>query len=54
MFASYQATEDLKFDLRVDNLFDVDYINPLNATAVDDLYEPGISAKLAATMRFGG
>ena len=54
LFASYQATEDLKFNARVDNLFDVAYINPLNATVVDDLYEPGITAKFAATMRFGG
>jgi len=54
LFASYQATEDMKFNFRVDNLFDVAYINPLNATVVDDLYEPGISAKLAATIRFGG
>lgn len=54
LFASYQATEDLKFNARVDNLFDVAYINPLNATVVDDLYEPGIALKIAATMRFGG
>ncbi len=54
LFASYQATEDLKFNARVDNLFDVAYTNPLNASATDIIYEPGISAKLAATMRFGG
>ena len=54
VFASYQANEDLKFNFRVDNLFDVAYTNPLNASATDIIYEPGISAKLAATMRFGG
>ena len=54
LFAIYQATEDLKFNARVDNLFDVAYINPLNATVTEDIYEPGISLKLAATMRFGG
>ena len=54
VFASYQATEDLKFNFRVDNLFDVAYTNPLNASTTDIIYEPGISAKLAATMRFGG
>jgi hemoglobin/transferrin/lactoferrin receptor protein len=54
LFASYQATEDLKFNARVDNLFDVAYINPLNEDVVEDFYEPGISAKISATMRFGG
>lgn len=54
VFATYQATEDLKFNARVDNLFDVAYTNPLNASATDIIYEPGVSLKLAATMRFGG
>jgi hemoglobin/transferrin/lactoferrin receptor protein len=52
-FASYQATEDFRVDFRADNIFDVDYINPLNATS-EEIYEPGLSLKLAATMRFGG
>ncbi|HEY4192727.1 MAG TPA: TonB-dependent receptor, partial [Mesorhizobium sp.] len=53
-FASYQANENYKFDFRVDNIFDVKYANPLNATTTSTLYEPGVTLKLAATMRFGG
>ncbi|MBL8580650.1 MAG: TonB-dependent receptor, partial [Rhizobiaceae bacterium] len=54
LFANYQANEDFRVDMRVDNLFDVQYTNPLNATTTTQLYEPGITLKLAATMRFGG
>ena len=54
LFASYQATEDFKLNFRADNLFDVAYTNPLNASATTIIYEPGISVKLAATMRLGG
>ncbi|ESY85240.1 ligand-gated channel [Mesorhizobium sp. LNHC220B00] len=53
-FASYQATDDLKVDFRADNLFDVKYANPLNGSTTIAVYEPGITLKLAATMRFGG
>ncbi|RUZ75316.1 TonB-dependent hemoglobin/transferrin/lactoferrin family receptor [Mesorhizobium sp. M7A.F.Ca.US.006.01.1.1] len=60
-FASYQATDNLKIDFRADNLFDVEYANPLNVTTAGQppqpvfaAYEPGITLKLAATMRFGG
>jgi hemoglobin/transferrin/lactoferrin receptor protein len=53
-FASYQATENFKVDFRADNLFDVKYANPLNASTTSVVYEPGITLKLAATMRFGG
>lgn len=53
-FASYQATENLKVDFRADNIFDVKYANPLNATTTSTIYEPGVTLKLAATMRFGG
>ncbi|THF58330.1 TonB-dependent hemoglobin/transferrin/lactoferrin family receptor [Ollibium composti] len=53
-FASYKANENLKFDFRVDNIFDEKYANPLNATATSTIYEPGVSVKLAATVRFGG
>ncbi|ESY74733.1 TonB-dependent hemoglobin/transferrin/lactoferrin family receptor [Mesorhizobium sp. M0051] len=59
-FASYQATDNLKIDFRADNLFDVKYANPLNLTTAGQpaqpvfaAYEPGITLKLAATMRFG-
>ncbi|WP_435528324.1 TonB-dependent hemoglobin/transferrin/lactoferrin family receptor [Mesorhizobium shangrilense] len=53
-FASYQATDNLKVDFRADNLFDVKYVNPLNVSTTTAIYEPGITLKLAATMRFGG
>jgi hemoglobin/transferrin/lactoferrin receptor protein len=53
-FASYQATDNLKIDFRADNLFDVKYANPLNGSTTVAVYEPGITLKLAATMRFGG
>jgi hemoglobin/transferrin/lactoferrin receptor protein len=54
LFASYQATDDLKFNARVDNLLDETYTNPLNASTTTVIYEPGISLKVAASMRFGG
>ncbi len=54
LFVSYQATDDLKFNARVDNLLDETYTNPLNASATDTIYEPGISLKVAGSMRFGG
>lgn len=53
-FASYQASEDWRIDLRADNIFDVKYSNPLNASATSTIYEPGVTLKLGATMRFGG
>ncbi|MBN9219688.1 MAG: TonB-dependent hemoglobin/transferrin/lactoferrin family receptor [Mesorhizobium sp.] len=61
-FVSYQATENFKIDFRADNLFDVKYANPLNVVPATNpsaqptfaAYEPGITLKLAATMRFGG
>ena len=53
-FASYQATENFRLDFRADNIFDVNYVNPLNASTTTPIYEPGVTLKLAATMRFGG
>ncbi|CCV14437.1 TonB-dependent heme/hemoglobin receptor family protein [Mesorhizobium sp. STM 4661] len=53
-FASYQATDNFKVDFRADNLFNVKYTNPLNVSATSVIYEPGVTLKLAATMRFGG
>lgn len=53
-FASYKASDNFKLDFRVDNIFDVKYANPLNATATTPVYEPGVTLKLAATMLFGG
>ncbi|MFC3207947.1 TonB-dependent hemoglobin/transferrin/lactoferrin family receptor [Aquamicrobium soli] len=53
-FAAYQANDNLKVDFRVDNLFDVKYLNPLNFSTNSVVYEPGVTFKLGATMRFGG
>ncbi|PTE09156.1 TonB-dependent receptor [Mesorhizobium helmanticense] len=53
-FASYQATDNFKVDFRADNLFDAKYTNPLNVSSTNVIYEPGVTLKLAATMRFGG
>lgn len=54
LFASYQANENLRVNFRVDNLLDTTYENYLNAASLENFYEPGITAKLGATMRFGG
>lgn len=53
-FASYQANESFRFDLRADNIFNVKYAHPLNASTTSTVYEPGFTLKLAATMRLGG
>jgi hemoglobin/transferrin/lactoferrin receptor protein len=52
-FARYNVNDNFKLDFRVDNIFDVAYINALNAVETS-LYEPGVTFKLAATMRWGG
>lgn len=54
LFASYQANENFRVDFRVDNLLDATYENALNAASLTDFYEPGITAKIGATLRFGG
>lgn len=51
LFASYEASENVSFNVRVDNLFDVAYESPLN-DAQSSVYEPGFSVKLGATVRF--
>lgn len=53
-FANYQVNDDFRLDFRADNLFDVKYANPLNATTTTIVYEPGLTLKFGATMRFGG
>lgn len=54
-FASYKANDNVKFDFRVDNLFDTKYATALNAAFTNPvIYDPGITLKLAATVRFGG
>lgn len=54
LFASYQASENFRVDFRVDNLLNENYENSLNAASLTDFYEPGITAKFGATVRFGG
>jgi len=51
-FASYKATENVSFNLRVDNLFDVHYANPLTASTTEPVYEPGRAIKVGATVRW--
>jgi hemoglobin/transferrin/lactoferrin receptor protein len=54
-FATYQANDNFKLDFRVDNLFDARYATALNAAYTNPvIYDPGITLKVAATMRFGG
>jgi hemoglobin/transferrin/lactoferrin receptor protein len=54
LFASYEANENVRFDLRISNLFDETYSNYLNAISLTQpLYEPGFNAKIGATIRFG-
>jgi hemoglobin/transferrin/lactoferrin receptor protein len=54
LFASYQPTKNVRLDFRADNLFDVKYANPLNATTTSVIYEQGLTLKLGATVHFGG
>jgi hemoglobin/transferrin/lactoferrin receptor protein len=53
-FVNYKVNDNFKVDFRADNIFDKKYANPLNATTTSTVYEPGVTLKLAATMRFGG
>lgn len=54
LFATYQASENFRVDFRVDNLLNETYENALNAASLTDFYGPGITAKIGATVRFGG
>jgi hemoglobin/transferrin/lactoferrin receptor protein len=59
-FASYRVNDNFKFDFRVDNIFNEKYFNAFNhdtdrfGTPFVTVYEPGVTFKLAATMRWGG
>lgn len=53
VFANYTFNENLKLDMRVDNIFNVEYVNPLNVSTTEPIYEPGVSFKVALTQRFG-
>jgi len=54
VYANYQATENLRLDLRVDNLFDEKYVVPLVDTSGGFNYQPGVTVKVGATLRLGG
>ncbi|WP_274426041.1 TonB-dependent hemoglobin/transferrin/lactoferrin family receptor [Chelativorans sp. YIM 93263] len=54
LYANYKPTEDLRLDFRVDNVFDEEYIHPVADTAGGAIYQPGVSFKVGATLRFGG
>ncbi len=53
LFASYEPNDNLRFDVRLENVFDVAYGYYLNAAAGSPLLEQGFNAKFAATLRFG-
>ena len=54
LFASYEASENFRLDLRINNLLDETYSNYLNdITLTSPFFEPGFNAKLGATIRFG-
>ena len=54
LYANYQPNENLRFDFRVDNLFDKRYVLPI-ADISDGMHaQPGLTVKLGATVRFGG
>jgi len=53
LFASYEASENFRVDLRINNLLDETYANYLNAVSGASVFEPGFNAKLGATIRFG-
>mgnify|MGYP000695883085 CR=1 FL=1 len=54
LYANYQPNENLRFDLRVDNLFDKRYVLPIVDVSDGVHAQPGLTVKLGATMRFGG
>ena len=54
IYANYKATENLRLDFRVDNLFDEKYVVPLVDTSSGFDYQPGVTVKVGATLRFGG
>ena len=53
LFASYAPNDNLRFDVRLENVFDVAYGNYLNVAAGSPILEQGFNAKFAATLRFG-
>ncbi len=54
LYANYQPNENLRFDFRVDNLFDKRYVLPIVDVSDGMHAQPGLTVKLGATVRFGG
>lgn len=54
LYANYQATENLRFDFRVDNLLDEKYMLPMADISGGKYNQPGLTVKVGATMRLGG
>lgn len=55
LYANYAVNDDLKLNFRVDNLFDTRYQIPLvDVSNNPGNYQPGLTVRLGATMRFGG
>lgn len=53
LFGSYEANDNLRINVRLENLFDVEYANYMNIASGTDVFERGFNAKIAATLRFG-
>jgi len=53
LFASYAPNDNLRFDVRLENILDVAYGNYINVAAGSPILEEGFDAKFAATLRFG-
>ncbi|EKF19631.1 TonB-dependent receptor domain-containing protein [Nitratireductor pacificus] len=54
LYANYQATDNLRFDFRVDNLLDEKYMLPMADVSAGSYNQPGLTVKVGATMRLGG
>ncbi|MBL4756087.1 MAG: TonB-dependent hemoglobin/transferrin/lactoferrin family receptor [Rhizobiales bacterium] len=55
LFASYEHNENISFNTSIHNLFDTQYLPYLaNVPSTSAIPGPGISARIGATVRFGG
>lgn len=52
LFASYQLFDNVMLNMRIDNLFDVRYANPLNVSTTSTVFEPGFNARLGVSIRW--
>jgi hemoglobin/transferrin/lactoferrin receptor protein len=53
LFASYAPNENVRFDLRLNNIFDETYANYLNAASGAAVFEQGFNLKVGGTVRLG-